>query len=149
MTNPCEEGIIKDRNADKYKSENFGNYKVFGWGKNKMGIDFERINAEIRILQAKGIVNPHFGTAKKAVPVQIKSVADHAFRHGISKEQAQGFIDTAEVMFNQGNRNMYLSRDGSATVIMESNRLISAYGKNEFDRAIKAVWKVIDNERHS
>jgi len=52
-------------------------------------------------------------------------------------------------MFNQGSRNVYLSRDGTATVIMEKNRLISAYGKEKFDHATKAVWRVIDNEQHT
>lgn len=57
------------------------------------------------------------------------------------------FIDTSEVMFDQGNRNMYLSKDGSATVIMENKRLISAYGKKDFDEATKAVLEAINDEQ--
>jgi hypothetical protein len=112
-------------------------------------MDYNRINTSIKALQSKGIVNPHFGTAKKSVPVQIESVSNHALKHGITKEQAQNFIDTSEIMFDQGNRNMYLSRDGSATLIVENRRLISAYSKEEFDEATKSIWEVIDNEQHT
>ena len=111
-------------------------------------MDYNRINDRVKSLQDKGLVNPHFGTAKPSEPVQIESTANHAFRHGITREQAQLFINTSEVMFDQGNRNMYLSKDGSATVIVEKKRLISAYGKEDFDNATKAVLEVINDERH-
>ena len=107
--------------------------------------NFETINNKISALIDKGIVNPNIGNAKKAIPVKIESVNEHARTHGITLEQAQYFIDTAEIMFDQGNRAMYLSKDGSATVIIENRRLISAYGKENFDNGIKAILEVIEN----
>ena len=55
------------------------------------------------------------------------------------------FVDTSEIMFDQGNRTMYLSKDGSATVIIENRHLISAYSKEYFDPAIKAILEVLNH----
>ena len=110
-----------------------------------MEYDFAVINSKINDLIEKGIVNPNIGNAKKAVPVKIESINEHARTHGITLEQAQSFVDSAEIMFEQGNRAMYLSKDGSATVIIENRRLISAYGKENFDKGIKAVLEVINH----
>jgi len=107
--------------------------------------DFYTINQSIKNLIHKGIVNPHIGEAKLSVPVKIEGVNTHARMHGITLEQAQSFVDTSVVMFEQGNRTMYLSRDGSATVIIENKRLISAYGREYFDDAIKTILEVIDS----
>jgi len=75
----------------------------------------------------------------------IEGINTHARTHGITLEQAQSFIDTSEIMFDQGNRTMYLSRDGSATVIIENKRLISAYGSKYFDEAIKSILEVLNH----
>ena len=107
--------------------------------------DFLIINNKIKDLIEKGVVNPNIGKAKKAIPVKIESVNEHARTHGITLEQAQYFVDSAEIMFDQGNRTMYLSKDGSATVIIEYKRLISAYGKENFDKGIIAILEVIEN----
>jgi len=106
--------------------------------------NFLIINNKIKSLIWEGIVNPNIGKAKKAVPVIIESINERARTHGITLEQAQYFVDTAEIMFEQGNRIMYLSKDGSATVIIENRRLISAYGKEIFDNGIKAILEVIE-----
>jgi len=106
---------------------------------------FNEINKRIEILINQGLVNPYIGKVKKSQPIIIESVNKHARLHGITLEQAQGFVDTSEIMFDQGNRCMYLSNDGSASIIIENRRLISAYGREHFDPAIKAILEVLDN----
>jgi hypothetical protein len=108
--------------------------------------DFSKINAKVKELIEKGAVNPHVGEAKQVVPVKITGANDHARMRGVTLEEAQSFVDTAEVMFDQKTRNMYLSRDGSATVLVENGRVISAYRRENFDPAIKAIFEVVDNE---
>jgi hypothetical protein len=80
-------------------------------------MDFKKINTDISELISNGIVNPDIGTAEKAVPVKIKSVSLHAVKmaekRNITLEDAQRYIDTANVMFRQiGRQNserlMYL-----------------------------------------
>ena len=109
-----------------------------------MNKDFRMINLRIRDLISHGVVNPYIGEAVMSVPIKIEGVNAHARTHGISIEQAQSFIDTSEIMFIQGDRTMYLSKDGSATVIVENRRLISAYSRENFDPAIKAILEVLD-----
>jgi hypothetical protein len=55
-------------------------------------------------------------------------------------------VDTAELMFNQenGKRHLYVSLDGSATVLDENHNCISAYGKGKFDPSIKAIIELIE-----
>ena len=110
-----------------------------------MAKNIYEINNKIKSLIYKGIVNPYIGEAKLSVPVKIEGINEHARTHGITIEQAQMFINTSEIMFDQGNRTMYLSQDGSATVIIENKRLISAYGREHFDPAIKAILEVFEN----
>jgi len=110
-------------------------------------MNFKLVNNKINKLIKSGKVNPNIGTAMKSVPVIIESVNEHAKTHGITLEQAQIFVNNSEIMFNQGNRNMYLSNDGSATVIIENKRLISAYGKELFNPGIIAILEVIENVR--
>ena len=110
-------------------------------------IDYRKVNDEINSLILSGIVKPSIGNAKKAIPIKIESVNYHATRRGISVEEAQGFVDNAEIMFDQANRYMYLAKDGSATVIIENKRLISVYRKKDFDPAIMAILEVLDNAR--
>jgi len=108
-------------------------------------IDYDRFNNSVRELINDGIVTPHIGIAKKPVPAEIKSVNKHALKHGVTKEQAQGFIDSAVVMFDQGSRSLYVSEDGNAVLLDQELRLISAYKKDEFDPGIKAILEVAKN----
>jgi len=110
-----------------------------------MPTDFPEINRRIKSLMKQGIVNPHIGEAKVSVPIKIEGINKHARTHGITLEQAQKYVDTSEIMFDQGNRTMYLSNDGSATVIIENRRLISAYSREHFDPGIKAILEVLNN----
>jgi hypothetical protein len=111
-----------------------------------MSRDFIRINERIDELIFKGLVNAHIGKAKPSIPIKIEGVNAHARTHGITLEQAQSYVDMSEIMFDQDSRTMYLSNDGSATVLIENNRLISAYGRKDFDSAIMAILEVLDNE---
>ncbi|MDR0936538.1 MAG: hypothetical protein LBM98_07665 [Oscillospiraceae bacterium] len=110
-------------------------------------MDFIEINKRINALIMSGLVNPHIGIVRPAVPVTIESVNNHALRHGVTLEQAQNYVNSAKIMFGQGNRNMYLSDDGSATVLVEGKRLISAYSRENFDLSITAILEVLDYER--
>ena len=111
-----------------------------------MSKDFQEINLSIKKLIEQGIVNPNIGEVSVSVPIIIESINKHARTHGITLEQAQKFVDTSEIMFIQGNRNMYLSKDGSATILIENNRLISAYGREHFHRGIIAILEVLGIE---
>ena len=77
------------------------------------------------------------------MPVKIRGVNEHARIRNVTLEQAQQFIDEAVVMFDQVTRSMYLSFGGSATVLLENGRLISAYTKEDFDPAILAVLAIV------
>ena len=67
----------------------------------------------------------------------------NAYSHGVSPAEAQSYIDNSEIMFHQGNRNLYVSQDGSAVVLTENDRLITAYRKDEYDDAMKKIIGVI------
>jgi hypothetical protein len=108
--------------------------------------NFKQINERIDELINTGLVNPNIGKVKPSVPIIIEGVNTHARTHGITLEQAQSYVNTSEIMFEQGSRTMYLSNDGSATVLIENRRLISAYGRKDFDYAIIAILEVLDNE---
>ena len=112
---------------------------------NKLEKDFAEINKQIKELINKGVINPHIGEAKKAVPAKIESVNKHALKHGVTLDDAQGFIDNAVVMFDQSNRFLFVSHDGNAVLLDKEKRLISAYRKAQFDVAIKAILEVLEN----
>jgi hypothetical protein len=92
------------------------------------------------------LINYNIGVAVEAVPIKIESMNAHATAHGVTLEEAQKYIDTAKIMFEQKNhRNMYLSYDGSATILVENKRLISAYSRKDFDRSILMILEEITN----
>jgi hypothetical protein len=106
-------------------------------------MDFYVINDKINELKSKGIVNPYIGEAKKAVPVRIASVNKHALKHGVTREEAQGYIDNAIVMFDQGSRSLFVSGEGNSVILDADKRLISAYRKSDFDPGINAILEVM------
>jgi len=108
-------------------------------------MDYTVINNRINELKRQGIVNPHIGEAKEAVPVKIASVNKHALKHGVTREEAQSYIDTAIVMFDQGNRSLYVSGEGNSVILDAEKRLISAYKKADFDPGIMAILEVVKN----
>jgi hypothetical protein len=106
-------------------------------------IDFDIVNDGICTLIKRGIVTPSIGVAKKPIPVAIKAVNKHALKHGVSREDAQSFIDNSVVMFDQVTRSLYVSHEGNAVLLDSEKRLISAYPKDEFDIAIKSILEVV------
>jgi 16S rRNA C1402 (ribose-2'-O) methylase RsmI len=110
-----------------------------------MGKDYNEINRQIKELVAQGIVNPSIGEAKAPVPAKIESANDHALYHGVTREEAQEFIDNAVVMFVQSGRSLYVSESGNAVLLDSGNRLISAYRRAQFDPGAKAILEVLKN----
>ena len=108
-------------------------------------MDFTAINDKINDLKKRGVVNPYIGEAKEAVPVKIASVNRHALKHGVTKEEAQSYIDNAVVLFDQGNRLLYISSEGNSVILDAEKRLISAYKKADFDLGINAILEVMKN----
>lgn len=107
---------------------------------------YTNIAKRIDALKRKGVINPSIGIPGKAIPVKISSVNYHALKHGVTLKEAQQFIDNARIMFDQGNRNLYVSPDGNSVVLMENKRLIAAYRKDEFDDSTKAIVEAIYND---
>ena len=108
-------------------------------------MDYKAINNRINELISQGIVNPHIGEAKEAAPVQIVSVNKHALKHGVTLEDAQSYIDNAVVMFDQGDRSLYVSSEGNSVILDANKRLISAYAKADFYPGITAILEVVKN----
>jgi len=109
-------------------------------------VDYSKLNSDVEELIASKTVKEKFGTVVKSEPVEISSVNNHGLKHGITKEQAQEFVNKSLVMFDQGNRNLYFSSEGNAVVLDNNRRLIMAYGKNEFDKGADAILGVLKNE---
>ena len=108
---------------------------------------YSRANSKLNRLKRSGEVDSNIGIAKPSAPVIINSMNSHALRHGVTYEQAQNFIDSSRTMFNQGNRNLYVSRDGNVVVLVENNRAIAAYPKIKFDERMTKALEVLENER--
>jgi len=107
--------------------------------------DYDKINKDIKLLVQRGIVNPNIGKAKEPVPAQIADQNKHALKHGVTLEEAQGFVDNAIVMFDQGNRSLYVSNEGNAVLLDENRFLISAYRRDKFDPGILAILEVMND----
>ena len=108
-------------------------------------MDYSGLNIKINELKRQGAVNLYIGEAKKVVPVKIGSVNKHALKRGITKEEAQSFVDQAIVMFDQGSRLLYISSDGSSVVLDAEKRLVSAYRKADYDSGMRAILEVVRN----
>ena len=108
-------------------------------------MDYSAINKKINELKNQGIVNPHIGEAKKVITVKIVSVNKHALRHGVTREEAQIYIDNAVIMFDQDGRSLYISNDGNCVILNAEKRVISAYKKADFDPGINAILEVVKN----
>ena len=108
-------------------------------------MDYAAINSKIDDLKSQGTVDLNIGTAKPPVAVKIESASGHSRKHGVTIEEAQGFVDNAVVMFDQVNRYLYVSNDGNAVVLDKVRRLITAYRKDKFDVGITAILEVMKN----
>ena len=103
------------------------------------------LNNMVRSLQAQGLVSKNIGTLASPVPIKIEMVSSHAEErladHGITKEDAQSYIDNSMIMFEQwnGTRRLYISSGGNAAALVEGNELITAYPSDSFDDGIKSI----------
>ena len=70
-------------------------------------------------------------------------------KHGVTQGEAQGFIDSAVVMFDQVSRSLYVSGEGNSVILDADRRLISAYRRADFDLGINAILEVIQNGKDS
>ena len=108
--------------------------------------NYSIINAKVAELINKGIVSKNIGEAKKPVPVKIADVNRHALKHGVSLKEAQEFVDNSVVMFDQGNRTLFISKEGNSVILDKEKRLISAYRRDDFNTGVLAILEVVDNE---
>ena len=108
-------------------------------------VDFIKVNEGVQALISQGLVNPNIGMAKPPIPRVIADVNAHALRHGVTREKAQEFINNSVVMFDQGDRFLFVSGEGNAVLLDENNRLISAYPETKFDPGIRAILEVLNN----
>ena len=67
--------------------------------------------------------------------------SDHATirmsERGITKDMADSFVKNG-VAFSQGNKILFLSTEGAAVVGLDG-KLITTYGKNNFDESIREI----------
>ena len=109
------------------------------------GKALQELNNTVQALIAEGVVNKNIGTVDNPIPVTIESVDDHAVgrmkERGITEADAQSYIDGAMVMFRQSNdaKRLYVSNDGNSAILVEGNRLISAYSSSDFDAGMRRV----------
>ena len=103
------------------------------------------LNNMVRSLQEHGLVSENIGALASPIPLTIKTISAHAEErladHGITKEDAQSYIDNAMVMFEQmnGKRHLYISSGGNAAVLVEGSELITAYPSDSFDDGMKRI----------
>ena len=108
-----------------------------------LNVDYNKINEEI---SNNHIINDNIGIAEKPEPVDIKSYHKHALkrmeeRH-ITKEDAQSFVDTSLIAFNQNTAEAYYSSSGVSVVRKSDSQLITTFGENDFDDSAKEIIKV-------
>ena len=109
-------------------------------------VSFAHVNECIERLIEEGIVNPSIGVAKRSIPVVIKDMNKHAMRRGVTREDAQRYINNSIVMFDQKDRALYVSNDGNAVVLNKELRVISVYGKENFDYSMNKILEVINDD---
>jgi hypothetical protein len=110
--------------------------------------ELSRINREIGVLVKNREVPEDIGKACNPTPCQITGFDSHAMERikerGLTLEDAQNYIDTAIIMFEQdGDRNLYLSSDGGSVLVSSSGELITAYSRNEFKKHTWRILKVV------
>jgi hypothetical protein len=106
-------------------------------------IDYNKINEEI---QYNNLINSNIGVAEKPQHVNIESYHKHALKRmkerNITKEEAQNYIDTSLIAFNQNTAEAYYSPNGVSAVRKSNNELITTFRENDFDESTKEIIKV-------
>ena len=105
----------------------------------------QELNSKVQAFQEQGVVDEDIGTLTTPIPMTIEAVSEHAEarmkKRGITKEDAQQYIDKAMVMFEQSGaeRRLYVSDDGNSAVQVEGSELKTAYSAEDFDDGMKAI----------
>ena len=110
----------------------------------------DKINNDINTLIIKAVMPVDIGTAYNPIPCEIDDFDSHAIEklkeRGITLEDAQEYIDTAVIMFEQdGYRNLYLCKEGGSVLISNSGKLITAYSKDNFKKHTREILMVVSN----
>jgi len=114
-------------------------------GDNNMNeIKLDKLRKRIEELQNGRIINSNIGIAAFPVSVEIQSINSHAEKRlkerGITKEDAQSYINNAMIMFEQKEKiRLYISNDGNSAVLIRGTELITAYPAKDFDNTIKII----------
>ena len=107
--------------------------------------ELKELNKTVQSFKRQGIISESIGTADFPIRMKIQSINNHAAQRmkerGITKEEAQLYIDNAMIMFKQSDdsKRLYISSDGNSAVLVEGGKLISAYSSKDFDEGIKKI----------
>lgn len=105
--------------------------------------DYNEIKKEIK---NNPIISDKIGIAEKPIPVDIKSYHKHALKRmekrNITKEDAQSFVDTSLIAFNQNTAEAYYSSSGVSVVRKSDSQLITTFDEKDFDESAKEIIKV-------
>lgn len=110
---------------------------------------YYNINKDIKRLIDNGVVSKTIGTAVKPIPAEYENIHKHARKRmnkrNIDEYDAKGYVSDSKVMFKQGSgqKNVYYSDEGSATVVVDEKLLVTVFSKNDYDDGAKAIMEVV------
>lgn len=106
-------------------------------------VDYNKINEEI---SDNPNISNNIGVAEKPEPVTIQSYNKHALKRmeqrQITKENAQNFVDSSIIAFNQNTAEAFYSESGVSVIRKSDNQLITTFSENDFDDSAKEIIKV-------
>ena len=106
-------------------------------------IDYNKINEEI---SNNSKINADIGIAEKPEPVDIQSYHKHALKRmeerNITKENAQNYVNSSIIAFNQKTAEAYYSTDGVSVIRKRDSKLITTFSENDFDDCANEIIKV-------
>jgi len=108
-----------------------------------------KLNNVVENLQREGLLNPSIGILRTSEPITIMSISSHAKQQleerNITIQQAQSYIDNSSVMFEQGggDKRLYISKEGNAAVLVEGEKLLTAYPASYFDKGMVKFVKEV------
>ncbi len=140
---------MKYNNIEKYNDlKGYYRYKSNYPESNRQ---YYEINNKIKQCINLEKISPSIGTAIKPNTngITIGSINTHAqnrmAKRGVTKKDAQSYIENAIIEFSQNTKKLYLSNEGATVLLKEDKRLISTYSKKDFDDGIKEILKVMNN----
>ena len=108
-----------------------------------MDKDYSNVN---KILKERGLIHSP-SEALRPARVEVKGFSKHAeqrlLERGITKEEAQRYIDTALLMIKESRDKFeYIAEDGSS-VVLEYGKLITVIPKEYYDERHSKILEVI------